>query len=77
MRGLKTYAWVVGFEQSDLDAFILKVTLRLSQVEGCVVRRRMPAIVSECSYLARHRHACQFVKKVILSVDMVDQVELQ
>ena len=33
---------VIGLQQSDLQAFFLEVTLALSEVQGSVVRRRVP-----------------------------------
>lgn len=33
---------VIGLQQSNLQAFFLEVTLALSEVQGGVVRRRVP-----------------------------------
>jgi len=41
-RDRKSYAWVVGLENSDFDALVLEVALTLSEVEWCVVRRGVP-----------------------------------
>jgi hypothetical protein len=38
-----TYARVVGLQESNLDAFILEISLRLGEVQRCVVRGRVPA----------------------------------
>jgi hypothetical protein len=35
---------VVGLEKGDLEALFLEVTLGMSQVEGGMVRRRVPYI---------------------------------
>jgi len=38
---------VVGLKESNLEALILEVTLGLSEVQGCVVRRSVPLQVSK------------------------------
>jgi hypothetical protein len=38
---------VVGLKESNLEALILEVTLGLSEIQGCVVRRSVPLQVSK------------------------------
>ena len=71
------HAGVVGLKQGNLDAFILEVALGLGQVQRSVVRRSVPGFVlmvgtmrEEC-LLSINPNAYQFVRKVILSVDIL------
>ncbi len=48
------YAGVIRLEQSNLDAFLLEVALRLSQVERGVVWRSMPGLCQPTFLLDLH-----------------------
>lgn len=72
-----THARVIGLKKGNLDAFILEVALGLGQVQGSVVRRSVPGSVlivdtiRESCLLSINPNAYQFVRKVILSVDIL------
>lgn len=67
-----TYARIIGLEKSNFDSFILEVALRLGQVEGGMVRRRVPRYSQpESPVVISIALLYQLVKKVILSVDML------
>jgi hypothetical protein len=72
-----TYAGVVRLEKSDLEAFVGEVALGLSKVDGCMVGGGMPVMPSQyCCYISTtiksERATDQLVKKVILSVDILN-----
>jgi hypothetical protein len=72
---LRDIARVIRLQQSDLDPLILEETFSLSQVQRGVIRRGVP-FPPECqptisNIQKQNGQANQFVKKVILSEDMV------
>ena len=72
---LRDIARVIRLQQSDLDPLILEETFSLSQVQRGVIRRGVP-FPPECqptisNTQKKNGQANQFVKKVILSEDMV------
>jgi hypothetical protein len=77
MPGRQAYTGVVGLKQGDLDAFILEITLGLGQVQGGVVRRGVPKPALIMDRVTNRKPFCnnvnsyQFVRKVILSVDIL------
>lgn len=72
-----SYTWVIWLHNGNLDALFLEEALGLSQVQRCMVWRSVPLHQSAClialssSIVSAH----QFVKKVILSVDMVAMLQ--
>ena len=72
----RSYARVVGLEESNFEAFLCKVTLGLSKVDRGVVGSGMPAINCQShSYILttiKGKTATdQLDRKVILSVDIL------
>lgn len=70
------YAGVVGLEERNFNAFVFEVTLRLSEVQGRVVRGGVPVSIISPVSLSHHQpfeQTDQLVKKVILSVDIITQ----
>ena len=65
-----SYTWVVGLKNGDFDALILEVALALSEVERSMVWSGMPWLLVEVMGSGTTTH--QLVKKVILSVDILD-----
>ncbi len=68
-RGQQT-AGIIGLKKCHLDAFVGEVSQLLGKVNGCMVWRRVPM---DCQLpFFSHHHVCyQFIKKVILSVDIL------
>ena len=69
---MRTYTRVVRLQKSDLDAFVLEITLRLGKIQRSMVWRSVPASSQPSPLLgARQVTLYQLVKKVILSVDIM------
>lgn len=70
----KAYTRIIRLQESNFDSLILEITLGLSQVQRSVVRRGVP-FQPECQPTISNKEKTgqpnQFVKKVILSEDMV------
>ena len=72
---LSDIGWVVGLEQSNLETFLLEESLALGEVQGGVVRGRVPkqndtlALFSQGTKIRSKLY--QLVKNVILSVDIL------
>jgi hypothetical protein len=73
---LRDIARVVRLQKSNLDPLVLEESLGLGQVQRSVIRRGVPfvrniSLRSVTHIQKRKGQANQFVKKVILSEDMV------
>ena len=75
-RKRRTYTRIIGLKESNLDTLILEKALGLSQVKRRMIRRSVPSPKSSQPthpIISRESkgQANQFVKKVILSEDIV------
>lgn len=75
-RKRRTYTRIIGLKESNLDTLILEKALGLSQVQRRMIRRSVPSPKSSQPthpIISRESkgQANQFVKKVILSEDIV------
>lgn len=70
---LLAYAWIVGLKNSHFNAFVFEVSLALGKVQRRMVRRSVPTFYQPISCSIAHLVSLshQFVKKVILSVDIL------
>jgi hypothetical protein len=79
----KTYTRIIRLQNRNLDALILEEPLSLSQVQRSMIRRSVPSPKKKKVSLpipatrnSKEDQAHQFVKKVILSQDMVALLQL-